>query len=70
MLAVKSFHKFIATPYLIFNKDVNITADTKVTPASIFRFIWIPLLHNIVKHVRNRTARFRCVFEGTDDYEV
>jgi hypothetical protein len=38
-------------------------ADTKVTPASasIFRFIWISLLHNVVKRIRNRTARFRCV---------
>jgi hypothetical protein len=25
-------------------------------------------LHNVMKRVRNRTARFRCVFGSTDDY--
>jgi hypothetical protein len=35
MLAIKSFHKFIATPCLIFNRDLNITADTKATPALV-----------------------------------
>jgi hypothetical protein len=38
--------------------------------ASIFRLIWISLLHNVAKRVRNRTSRFRCVFGGTDGYEV
>jgi len=38
--------------------------------ASIFRLMWISLLHNFVKRVRNRTARFRCVFCITDGYEV
>jgi len=26
--------------------------------------------HNAVKHIRNRTARFRCVFGNTDGYTV
>jgi hypothetical protein len=30
--------------------------------ASIFRLMWISLLHNVAKRVRNRTVRFRCVF--------
>jgi hypothetical protein len=44
----------------------------KKTPAaaSIFQSIWISLLHNFVKRVRNRTARFRCVFGSTDGYGV
>jgi hypothetical protein len=42
------------------------TEDTKATPASIFRFIWISFLHNVVKRVRNRTACFRCVFGNKD----
>jgi hypothetical protein len=42
------------------------TAGTKATPASILRLIWIPLLHNVVKRGRNRTARFHCVFGSTD----
>jgi hypothetical protein len=51
------------------------TADTKVTrasvrvSASIFRLIWTSLFHNVVKRVRNRTARFRCVFGSRDGYE-
>jgi len=36
------------------------TVDTKATPASNYRFIWISLLHNVLKRIRNRTARFRC----------
>jgi hypothetical protein len=35
MLAIKSFHKFIATPCLIFTRELSITADTKPTPASV-----------------------------------
>jgi hypothetical protein len=31
------------------------TADTKATPASILRLIWISLLHNVMKRVHNRT---------------
>jgi hypothetical protein len=46
------------------------TADTKATPASIFTFIRIKLLHDVVKCVRKRTARFRCVFGSTDGYRV
>jgi hypothetical protein len=48
------------------------TPDTKATPASvkasasIFRLMWISLFHNVVKRVRKRTARFRCVFGSTD----
>jgi hypothetical protein len=38
--------------------------------ASIFRLIWISLLHNVVKRLRNRIARFRCVFSSTDGYVV
>jgi hypothetical protein len=38
--------------------------------ASIFRFIWISLLHNVLKRVRNRTARLRCVFGSIDGYGV
>jgi hypothetical protein len=43
-----------------------------VTPASalIFRLIWISLLHNIVKRVCKRTARFYCGFVRTDLYGV
>jgi hypothetical protein len=33
-------------------------------------WLWISLLHNVVKHVRNRTARFRCVFGRTLSYGV
>jgi hypothetical protein len=39
-----------------------------MTPASIFKFMWISLLDNVMKRVRNRTARFRCVFGNTDGY--
>jgi len=46
------------------------TTDTKATPASIFRLIWISLLHNVVKCIRNRIARFHCVFGSTDGYGV
>jgi hypothetical protein len=35
---------------------------------SIFRLIWISLLHNDVKRVHHRTAPFRCVFGSTDGY--
>jgi hypothetical protein len=51
---------------------IYFTTDTKATPASVqgvcvhFQIIWISLLHNVVKRVRNRTARFRCVFGSTD----
>jgi len=41
-------------------------AETKATPASINRSIRISLLHNVVKRVRNSTARFRCAFCSTD----
>jgi hypothetical protein len=34
--------------------------------ASIFRFIWISFLHNVLKRVRNRTMGFCCVFGSTD----
>jgi hypothetical protein len=50
------------------------TADRKPlsasvrAPASIFRLMWISLVHNVVKRVHNRTARFRCVFGSTDGY--
>jgi len=37
---------------------------------SIFIFIWISLLHNVVKRVRKRTARFCSVFGRTDGYGV
>jgi hypothetical protein len=30
-----------------------------------FRLVWVSLLHNVVKRVRNRTALFRCVFGST-----
>jgi hypothetical protein len=39
-------------------------------PGSVLRLIWISHLHNVVKRVRNRSARFRCVFGSTDGYEV
>jgi hypothetical protein len=44
------------------------TPEKKPTPASASTFIliWISLLHNVVKRVRNRTSRFRCVFSTTD----
>jgi len=48
------------------------TAETKAMPASvqvadwIFKLILISLLHNVMKCVRNRTSRFRCVFCSTD----
>jgi hypothetical protein len=47
-------------------------ADTKATPASasIFRLMWISLLHNVVKRVRNRTERFSCLFGSTDGYGI
>jgi hypothetical protein len=45
------------------------TPEKKPTPASAFRMIWISLLHIVVKRVRNRTARFRCVFGSRDDYK-
>jgi len=35
--------------------------------ASIFRLTWISLLHNVLKRVRNRIARFPCVFGNRDD---
>jgi len=38
--------------------------------SSIFRFPRIPRLHNVVKRVRNRTKRFRCVFSSTDGYGI
>jgi hypothetical protein len=43
--------------------------DVKIvdrTSASIFKLIWISLLHNVVKRVRNRSATLRCVFDHTD----
>jgi hypothetical protein len=51
---------------------IYFTNDTKATPASvsIFRLIWISLLHNVAKRVRNRTARFRFVFGSRDGYGV
>jgi hypothetical protein len=51
---------------------INCTADTKAKPASasIFKLIQILLLHNVVKRVRNRPARFRCVFGSTDVYGI
>jgi hypothetical protein len=57
---------------LSFTDVIYCTADTKATAASvsIFRFIWILLLHNVVKRVHNRTARFRCLFSSTDGYGV
>jgi hypothetical protein len=41
---------------------------TKAMPASNYRFIWISLLQNVMKSVQYGTARFRCVFGGTDGY--
>jgi hypothetical protein len=35
---------------------IHCTADKKATSASIFRLIWISLLHDVIKRVRNRTA--------------
>jgi hypothetical protein len=37
---------------------IYFTVDTKASPASasIFRLIWVSLLHNVLKRVRNRTA--------------
>jgi hypothetical protein len=32
--------------------------------------LWISLLHSVVKRVRNRTARFHCVFSSTDGYGI
>jgi phosphatidylglycerophosphate synthase len=49
---------------------IYFTAGTKATPASIFGFVWIPLLHNVVERGRNRTARFRCVFGSTDGHRI
>jgi hypothetical protein len=51
-------------PSLFFIDMIYFTADTKATPASasIFRLIWISLLHNVVSQLINRTERFRCVF--------
>jgi hypothetical protein len=37
-----------------------------VTPASVFRFMWISLHHNVVKRVGSSTERFRSVFCSTD----
>jgi hypothetical protein len=34
--------------------------------ASIFKSIWISLLHNVVKRAGNSTERCRCVFSTTD----
>jgi hypothetical protein len=48
----------------------------KPTPASvqvsalIFRLLWISLLHDVVKRVRNRTERFRCVFGIADGFRI
>jgi len=36
--------------------------------ASIFKFIYTSLLHNVMKSVRNRTASFRCVSGSRDGY--
>jgi hypothetical protein len=57
-------------PPLSFIDMIYCSPETKVTPASasIFRLIWISLLHNVVKRFRNRTARFRCVFGSTGGY--
>jgi hypothetical protein len=38
--------------------------------ALIFSLIQNLLLHNVLKRVRNRSARFRSVFGGTEGYEV
>jgi hypothetical protein len=50
------------------------TAVTEATPASVqgvgvdFMFIWISLLHDVLKRIRNSTARCRCVFGSIDGY--
>jgi hypothetical protein len=49
---------------------IHFPADTKTTQASIFTFIWISLLHNVLKRVRNTNARFPCVYGTTDGYGV
>jgi hypothetical protein len=52
------------------------TADAKATTAWVqgvgveFRLIWTSLLHNVMKRVLNRTARFRRVSSSTDRYGV
>jgi hypothetical protein len=57
-------------PLLSFTGMIYFTADTKATPASIFRLIRISLLHKVVKRVRDRTASFRRVFGSIDGYGV
>jgi hypothetical protein len=63
-------YRYFILPSLPIIDMTYCTADTKATPASNFRLIWIPLLHNVVKRVRNRTARFRSVFCSADGYGV
>jgi hypothetical protein len=32
---------------------IHCTADTKATPASVFRLLWISFVHNVVVHRSN-----------------
>jgi hypothetical protein len=63
----------ILPPLFLLDK-VHFTAGTEATPESVLGFsvnfllIWILFLHNVVERVRNRTARFRCVFGSINGY--
>jgi len=58
------------TAFPVLDRYDIFTVATKATPASIFRLIWIWLLHSVVKRVRNRTSRFRCDLDSADGYGV
>jgi len=61
-------------PSISFIGMVCFRTYTKATPcrfrasASNFLLIWFSLLCNVVKSIRNRTARSRYVFGSRDDY--
>jgi len=53
---------------------IHFTVDTKVTPSSVQGvgvdfYILISVLYNVVKRVRNSTARFHCVFGSKDVFQ-
>jgi len=55
---------------------IHCTADKKATPAWVegvgvdFKIHMHSATPNAVKRIRNKTARFRCVFGSTDGYRV
>jgi len=59
-------------PSLFLTDMIYCTPDKETTSASVqglyvdFRLIWVLLLHIVLKHVQNSTARFRCAFCSTD----